>query len=93
MILNYYLFYFIFFILPTPCFLPDAIIKEIQRDGEKMIFECVFSWKHWEEAVAYALRVSALRLKKHIKWLTAAEVKALDITYTDSDVSQEGWDH
>lgn len=58
-----------------------------------MIFKCVFSWKHYEEAVAYAMGVSGLRLKKHIKWLTAAEVKALDITYADSDVSQEGWDH
>lgn len=55
-----------------------------------MIFKCVFSWKHYEEAVAYAMGVSGLRLKKHIKWLTAAEAKALDITYTDSDVSQEG---
>lgn len=58
-----------------------------------MIFKCVFSWKHYEEAVAYVMGVSGLRLKKHIKWLTAAEVKALDITYADSDVSQEGWDH
>lgn len=58
-----------------------------------MIFKCVFSWKHDEEAVAYAMGVSGVRLKQHIKWLTAAEVKALDITYTDSDVSQEGWDN
>lgn len=74
-------------------FLPDATIKEIQRDAAKIIFKCVFSWKHWEKAVAYAIGVNGLRLKKHIKWLTAAEAKALDITYTDSDVSQEGWDH
>lgn len=37
--------------------------------------------------------VSGLRLKQHIKWPTAAEAKALDITHTDSDVSQESWDH
>lgn len=37
--------------------------------------------------------VSGLRLKQHIKWPAAAEAKALDITYTDSDVSQESWDH
>jgi len=77
----------------TPCFLPDVTIEEIQRDGVKMILKCVFSWKHCEEAAAHAMGVSGLRLKKHIKWLTAAAAKALDITYTDSDVSQEGWDH
>lgn len=55
-----------------------------------MIFKCVFLELLQRGPVTYAMGVSGLRLKQHIKWLTAAEAKALDITCTDSDVSQEG---